>query len=381
MNARSRSQAILLWICALATLWPACRAEQPPAPSLAPRVSLAPVHSCDVEERIEASGELVAVEQAEIAAEVEGRITELLHDEGSAVEAGEALLTIDPERRELELASARAQVAEAKAGVGERRREHSRLERLHQRGAVSSAGLDAAETALAAADSRRRAAEARLGVAERALRDATVRAPFAGLLARRFVSRGEFVRPGEPLLELVSLSPIELVFHLAEKDSSRVRLGLVVGAQVAPYPEEVFEAWVTMISPTIDPRTRTLRVKAALDNSDGRLRPGLFARADLGVALRSGALMVPEEAVLQRADGAVVFRFTEDDRVERRVVRTGSHRDGAGEVLDGLAPGDWVVSRGHDSLQDGALVQPREPDGASVSRPLARADAGDASTR
>ncbi len=118
MNSRPRNQAIVLWICALATLWPACQAEQPPAPSLAPRVSLSPVRSRDVEERIEASGELVAVEQAEIAAEVGGRITELLHDEGSAVEAGEGLLTIDPERRELELASARAQVAEAKAGVG-----------------------------------------------------------------------------------------------------------------------------------------------------------------------------------------------------------------------------------------------------------------------
>jgi membrane fusion protein (multidrug efflux system) len=360
-----------------AALMAGCSGEEPAPPPAAPLVVIGSVDAHDLDDRIEATGELRAVEQAEIAAEVDGRVTELIRDEGDAVAAGDAILTIDPERRELELADARAQLAESKAGQSEARQEHDRIEKLEKRGVASNAQLETARSSLAAAQSRRSAAMARLGVAERALRDATVRAPFAGLVARRMVSRGEFVRPGEPLFELVALDPIEVEFTLAERDSGRVAPGQPVGVTVAPFPERIFDASVTMISPTIDPRTRTLRVKAQLDNSDGILRPGLFARADLGVEFRENVPMVAEEAVLQRADGAVVFRFLADsNRVERRIVRTGIYRGGEVEIIEGLDPGDWVVTRGHASLLDGALVRPRTLDGAEFSRPLAQAARG-----
>jgi len=200
----------------------------------------------------------------------------------------------------------------------------------------------------------------------RALADAIVKAPFSGLIADRLVSRGEFVAPGQKLFELVSLDPIEVEFHLTEVDSSRVKVGNDVGVRVAPFPDETFSATVTIVSPTIDPRTRTLRVKAQLDNTDGRLRPGLFARVDLGIAKREGVPMIAEEAVLQRADGAVVFRTIDESRVERRVIEVGAHHDGMVEVVRGLAPGDFVVLRGQAGLADGQLVAPRNADGTSA---------------
>jgi RND family efflux transporter MFP subunit len=142
---------------------------------------------------------------------------------------------------------------------------------------------------------------------------------------------------------------------------------------VAPYPDETFEAVVEMISPTIDPRTRTLRVKALIPNPDGRLQPGLFARAQLGIAKREAVLMVPEEAVLQRADGSVVFRILPGNRVERRIVRTGVTREGWVEIREGLVRGDAVVSRGHSDLLDGSAIVPRNPDGTLVDSALAEA--------
>jgi membrane fusion protein (multidrug efflux system) len=187
-----------------------------------------------------------------------------------------------------------------------------------------------------------------------------VSAPFAGLLGRRHVNVGEFVQPGTPLFDLVSLDPIDVVFHLAEVDSSRVAIGQKVEVHVAPFPDRAFEATVAVVSPTIDPGTRTLRVKATLPNGDGLLRPGLFARADLGVALRKGVLVVPTEAVLQRSDGAVVFVVGVEDRVARRPVKLGAyHRDGV-EVAEGLAQGEVVVTRGHSGLVDGAVVKVAE---------------------
>jgi membrane fusion protein (multidrug efflux system) len=215
------------------------------------------------------------------------------------------------------------------------------------------------------------AARAQLGVAKRALADASVAAPFAGLLARRYVNVGEFVQPGAPLFDLVSLDPIDVVFHLAELDSSRVAIGQKVAVEVAPHPGRVFEATVAVISPTIDPATRTLRVKATLPNPDGLLRPGLFAHADLGVTLRRGVALVPAEAVLQRSGGPVVFVVGPGDRVQRREVRLGVfHREGV-EVESGLAPGEAVVVRGHSGLIDGAHVRVAESSGQTAPTPAA----------
>jgi membrane fusion protein (multidrug efflux system) len=140
---------------------------------------------------------------------------------------------------------------------------------------------------------------------------------------------------------------------------------------VAPFPDEVFQATVTLVSPMIDPATRTLRVKGTLANPEGKLRPGLFARADLGVAHRDDVLMIPEEAILQRSDGQVVFRLAPENRVERRVVKTGVHKNDRVEILEGLVAGDRVVTRGHVALIDGSAVVVRndqrkpEPDVAS----------------
>jgi membrane fusion protein (multidrug efflux system) len=234
---------------------------------------------------------------------------------------------------------------------------------LRKQGVASEMKLDQAETALQTARSRLAAARADLGVADRALRDASVRARFAGLIARRYVDLGEFVQEGQRLVDLVTLNPVEVEFHLPEADAARVAVGMPIEVTVTPYPDDVFDAVVSVVSPTIDPRTRTLRVRAVLDNPDGRLRPGFFARANLGVANREGVLMVPEEAVLRRADGAVVYRVEGGARVSRQVVETGTVRDGVVEIRTGLAEGDMVVSRGHADLIDGSAIVARNPDG------------------
>jgi membrane fusion protein (multidrug efflux system) len=259
--------------------------------------------------------------------------------------------------------------------VNEQGREVKRVTALAGSRISSESQLDQAQTALETSEARLRAARAQLGTAERAVRDASVRARFAGLIGRRWVSRGEFVTMGQQLFELVSLDPIEVEFYLPEADTSRVKMGDPIAVTVAPYPNEVFPATVEVISPTIDPRTRTLRVKALLDNSEGRLSPGLFARAQLGIAKREDVVMVPEEAVLQRADGSVVFRVVDGNRVERKVVRTGVIRDGWVEIRDGLIATDSVVQRGHSDLIDGSVIVPRNPDGTLAGQPTAMASA------
>lgn len=331
-------------------------------------VAAEPVRALDFTERITATGELRATNHADIAAEVDGRVTELLIDEGAAVEAGAALLELDPARRKLDVAAARARVAEARANEVNQRRDVERLRELRRNDIASTSAMDRAETLLRLAESRLAASQAELGVAERALSESTVRAPFSGMLVMRKVSLGEYVQVGTPLVELVALDPIEVVFNVAEVDSARVSNGQSVSVELAPFPDEVFTATVDVVSPTIDPATRTLRVKARLPNPDGRLRPGLFARTDLGVAERRGVAVVPDQAVLQRTDGSVVFVVSPDDmRAQRRRIEVGGFREGRIEVASGVAPGELVVVRGQSGLVDGQLVRLSDDATSAVS--------------
>ena len=356
-------------VAAVLLLAAGCAEDSAAPPVVAPPVMVAPVRSERIEDRIEATGQLLARSQAAVAAQVAGQITRVAHDEGERVAEGDVVIEIDPERWQLETHSARAMLEQAASQAAEAARELGRIEQLHARGVAADAQLDQVRTRLEAARAARSAAEARLGMAERSLRDSGVRAPFAGLVSRRWVSEGEFVQPGQKLFDLVALDPIEVEFHLPERDSSRVAVGAVADVRVAPFPDEVFRARVTVVSPTIDPQTRTLRVKAALANEDGRLRPGLFARVDLGVAVREHVAMIPEEAVLQRADGPVAFRLTEEGRAERRVLELGVFRNGWVEVREGLAAGDLVVVRGQAELVDGSAVSVRDAEGSEVAGP------------
>ena len=329
-------------------------------------VVLAPVEVRDVEERVAAPGQILAQQRADVAAQVPGEITAIVVDEGQTVAEGAVVIEIDPDRRALDLDRARARLSEAASGLLEAQRQRGRMGVLAKRDVASRAQLEQADSGLEAARARVQAAQADLGAAERATADSRVAARFAGVVGRRFVSRGEFVQPGQKLFELVSLDPVEVELSLPESDASRLALGLPLDVTVAPYPGEVFHATVSMVSPVVDERTRTLRVKALLPNPDGRLRPGLFARADLGIAKRTGVLLVPEEAVLQRADGAVVFRTSADGaRAERRLVQLGRIKGGQVEIASGLAAGDTVVVRGHSGLVDGAAIQARNADGTA----------------
>ena len=190
---------------------------------------------------------------------------------------------------------------------------------------------------------------------ERVVQDARVYGPVhAQLVTLNF---GEFVQPGTALFELVALDPLEVEFSVPELDATRVRVGQAVELSVSAYRDRTFRGIVKFVSPTIDPETRTLRIRAHLDNSDQALRPGLFARVNMGVSRRAGITMVPEEALIQRSGGATLFKVLPDRRVQRIAVTTGSTKSGLVEVNGDIQPGDLVIRRGHGGLPDGAVVR------------------------
>ena len=372
MNMPPRSRA-LRSIVALApgivmlVAFGGCSEEEVEVEELLPSVIVTEIAAIDLEQEIRASGDLQARSHTMIAAEVDGRVTEVRVDEGGEVERDGVVLEIDPQRRQLDLAAAEARLAQAEANLRKQRNQARRIRKLRKQKVASVQQLEEADTALLLAQASVRAEEAAVGVAQRAVTDSSVTAPFDGLVARRSVEVGEFVDKGTDLFELVALDPLEAIFSLTELDTERVSVGQKVLISVGAFRDRRFEGVVTFVAPTVDPATRTLRIKAEVDNSEGLLRSGLFARVSLGVDRRPNVLMVPEEAVIQRAGGASLYRIVEGERVERVLVETGATANGQVEVMGDVRAGDRIVSRGHGGLSDGMVVVVKETRRAPIS--------------
>lgn len=351
-------RSLLLCLLALTIIGVSACGEQTAAEiEVLPTVSAVSVRSMDLVEEIRASGELKALYHTTIASEIEGRVTQIRIEEGSEIEFGAIVLEIDPARRKLDRDAAKARLAQARAQLAKQQSQTDRIRKLRDKSISSEQQLEEAETALLLDEANVEAERASYGVARRALADASVKAPFAGFVARRMVQLGEFVQKGTPLFELVSLDPLEVEFSVPEREAVRVENGVEVAVIVEAWRDRSFAGFVKFVSPTVDPETRTLRIRAEIDNRDGSLRPGLFARVNLGVSERSGVTMVPEEALIQRSTGAWLFKLLPDQRVKRLEVATGSIEAGLVEVRGDLRPGERVIRRGHGGLTDGAMVR------------------------
>ena len=357
---RRRQVLLSVGVASLVAWSSGCGGETETVEAMLPSVSAVAIVAVDFDEEIRASGDLEARFHTMIAAEVAGRVTELRIDEGGSVAKGAVVLEIDPERRNLDLDAAKARLAQARANLRKDQSQAKRIRKLRSESVSAEQQLEEAETELLLARSAVEAEQAAVGVATRAVSDASVSTPFAGLVSRRLVQLGEFVQPGTLLFELVSLDPLEAIFSLTELDTERVRLGQKVQIRVGAFEDRVFEGVVTFVAPTIDPATRTLRIKAEVDNGEGLLRPGLFARVSLGVSRREGVLMVPEEALIQRSVGAFLYRIDQEDRVVRVAVETGAQQEGLVEIRGPVEAGQRVVWRGHGGLSDGMVVVVRE---------------------
>ncbi|MFW6339554.1 MAG: efflux RND transporter periplasmic adaptor subunit, partial [Wenzhouxiangella sp.] len=188
-----------------------------------------------------------------------------------------------------------------------------------------------------------------------------LRAPFAGRLGIRKVNPGQFLSPGTPIVSLQALDPIFFDFTLPQRQLPFLAAGAELVARIDAFPERAFSGRISAIEPRIDESTRTVRVQATFANADERLRPGMFARAELELGAAEDVLVVPRTAVRSSTYGDSVFVVEgsdEDDlKVVQRFVRTGRSRGDLIEILDGVEDGVQVASSGLLRLQNDTPVQ------------------------
>ena len=304
-----------------------------------------------VERAVSAVGSGRALRSVELRVEEDGRVRELLFEPGDLVRAGAPLVRLDDARERADLAEAEAELAEAEAAF-------ERAAALQEQGRITDSAYDSAEAARARAAAR--ADRARLAVERRVLY-----APFDGAVGFTDVEEGAYVTRSEVIAVLDDLAFLDADFTVPERHFGEVEIGDAVRAVTRAFPDEVFEGEVVAVDRRVDEVSRAFRVRARIANPGFRLPAGLFLQVEL-VLDRREAVLAPEEALVMEGGGASVFVVGEGDVVERREVRVGTRRAGEAEILEGLAPGERVVTRGVQKVRPGAEVAPRPEEGASA---------------
>ncbi|PTQ11508.1 efflux transporter periplasmic adaptor subunit [Sphingomonas oleivorans] len=311
-------------------------------PRSAPLVTVAPVAGARFVDRIDALGTARAREQVTLAAPVTQRIERLYFDDGGYVRRGQVIAVLAQGQQSAQLADAQARQREADQQL-------TRLQALKERGFATNASLDT-QVALAA-QARAAAAEARAAIGDR-----VIRAPFSGWVSLRMISAGAVVTAGTEIATISDLSEIKLDFPVPETLLGAVRPGQPIAAKAAAFPDMSFAGRIATIDPVVDPNTRAVLVRAILPNPGNRLKPGML----MTVAVESAPRMapsVPELAVVGQGEQRFVYLLQPDRSVKRTAVRVGVRDAGRVEIVQGVKPGDRVVTEGVVKLSDGAKVQ------------------------
>lgn len=383
----------------------ACNRSQAQGPATPPAAAVRPIavttaraEARAVQRAVETSGSLLAWEEVQAKSEQPGTIARLRADLGDRVAAGAVLAEYD--RREFQLAveqaqaagaGARAQlsrmrdtlaaleadVARAQSQLDWAKSELERTQQLYRRELVAqrdvdnarngynvaAAQLTAAKVALGqypdqvkTAEEELRQREAALGIAQKRLGDATVRAPIAGLIAKRHISAGEYVKENTPLFTIVIANPLKYVGTVPERQAPELRAGQTVRLTVEAYRDRAFTGEVVRIAPAVDVGTRTLVLEARVPNADGALRPGFFAKGSVLTRRDSAAVFVPGESVTSVAGLIKVF-VVAGGRAQERIVRLGERQSTWIEIADGIRAGEVVATSNLPSLFNGAPVE------------------------
>jgi RND family efflux transporter MFP subunit len=341
---------------------------------------------------LEVTGTLAAQEEAEVAAEVQGRVIATPVERGTPVAEGDALIRIASAEMEAQVAEADAnaaqivgrlgladgsefqvdrvpEVANARANLQLAEGDFERAKMLFDRQLLSKADFDSrnaqAEVARRQYDIARNgavqqyqallAARARVSLAKKALADTVVRAPFAGVVGQRLVSVGDYVARGTKIASVLRTNPLRVNLTVPQQYSAEVAVGRPVLLEVDAAAGQRFEGQVRYVSPALQADSRTLVVEALVANHKGVLKPGSFATARIEQASERPAVLVPAASVRTVSGTARVYVIS-GDRAEERIVTVGQPVDDLVEITTGLKAGENVATSNLDKLVDGAQI-------------------------
>ena len=312
-------------------------------PDAAIPVELAPVLVGSLNETATAVGTLEANEAIIIRPEISGIVTAVRFVNGQVVTQGTVLIELDD-------AELQAQAAQAAAQLKIARLTYDRMKRLleNRSTVVSPQQVDQARSELQSADAAHTVYLTRL-------RKTRIVAPFSGTLGIRRFSPGDYVQPGQDLVNLEDIRTINVDCKVPEVFLSRLAAGQQVQVMTDAYPGEVFTGEIAALDPRIDAVNRAVRVRARVPNAQGKLGPGLFATVRLILGRHDHALLIPEEALIHQGNHTFVYRVV-DGAAQWTEVVLGMREQGKVQIQHGLSAGEVVIRTGQHKIRDGVRV-------------------------
>lgn len=304
---------------------------------------------------IQFSGSLSPVVQTTVKSKVAGDINRVLVREGETVTQGQLLAQIDTADSvaRLDAQAAALEEAKAKLSIAQKNRENN-LQLLRQK-FISQNAFDTAHSTYEGNAAMVRSAEAQLRIARKAIDDAAVRAPFAGIVAKKMANAGEKVGVDSPLFALVDLARMEIEAPAPASEIPAVKVGQPASFRVDGFGERVFDGRVERINPTAEPGSRSITLYISVTNRDGALRGGMFAKGQIVLDKTTPAAVIPATALRDESGQMYVFTI-ENGRIVKRAVKVGvsDPQEGLVEVKSGLETGLQVVSARVTGLKAGA---------------------------
>ena len=315
----------------------------------------------DIEDTIAVVGTLTAKFEGEVKAEYSGTITDVYVTAWVPVKKGTLLARFDRREPEASLEAATAARMQAAVGATRAQRELERGQQLKAAGLATQQSLDDARTAAEAADAQLGAARAQEEMARTRLAKADVVAPMDGVIAERTVNPGDFIEnmgSPAPMFRIVDNRKLELTVSIPSSAIEGVRLGQPLRFSTDAIAGRTFEGVVSFINPAADEASRTVRIIALVDNRDGALKSGLFAKGSIVTGERKGVLSIPRSALVtwDPATRAGVVFVIAGDRAKRKDIVTGTSAGDQIPVETGVSAGEMVVTRGAFNLKDGDRV-------------------------
>jgi membrane fusion protein (multidrug efflux system) len=305
-----------------------------------------------------AIGSLKTPEHVTISPKKAGIIDKILVKEGDRVKKGQVLVQLDDVEARLQVERAEARVKEVEATVGTNRTTLPRFLKLYESQVVPQQTLEELLSKVKVDEAKLDLAKVELDLAKQNLLDHRIVSPIEGVVSVKIASLGEHVNvaPKDEIMTIVQMDPLELEFYVPENWVGKIGLGTRVQFAVKAFSDEKFSATLQFISPTADPSTRNVKMKAVVQNPTYRLKPGYFAEVTIQTGNNPHALVIPESALFSQG-GRFFAYVVRDGTAHRKEVETGQRFDGSVEILKGIQKGERVVTAGHEQLTEGMKVR------------------------
>jgi RND family efflux transporter MFP subunit len=326
-------------------------------------VEVAQVKRQDITPTLVFSASLEPVWSADLSPKLDSRLDQLFVDEGDVVKAGQLVAQMDVLELSAQAFQLEGLLYEALSEQSDAAIEYERNQKLYEQNAISKRELDNSRFRRDMTMGRHAAAQGALKVLRERIDAAAIRPPRDGVVTRRYIYAGYYVKSGSPIVSVADTATLLAQADISEGRIADVYMDAQVEVGVAAYNDRTFNGRVSRISPMAAQPARTFKTELSIPNAAGELKAGMFARVSIKGKLKKDAVVIPQSAIVMREDQQTVYIVNDEEVVQQILLETGAVENGVVEVLKGLSGGERIVTGGQNKLRQGSRIMAEPADG------------------